>query len=140
MTEARDAAAPEPSLEPASECAPPCAPPCVFCRRIAAGKVFAANELAAATFDKFPVAPGHALVLSRRHEADWFALSGEEQAAILALARVVRDRVAGEQHPDGWNVGVNVGAAAGQSVMHVHLHVIPRRFGDRAEPRRAFGR
>ncbi len=111
---------------------------CPFCRLLASGEIAESNDLAAATPDRFPVMPGHTLVISRRHEADWFALSESEQIAILSLARRVRDRIAAERHPDGWNVGVNVGVAAGQSVMHVHLHVIPRYADDGEDSRRIF--
>lgn len=108
---------------------------CVFCARLASGDVAAANELAAAFPDAFPLTRGHMLVVPRRHEADYFALAPDEQAALWALVNLVRDRLAGELRPAGWNLGVNVGAAGGQTVGHVHVHLIPRYAGDVPDPR-----
>ena len=95
----------------------------------------ATSDLAVAIPDAFPVSPGHTLIVSRRHVAGWFELSEAEQAAVLALAGLVRARIAEARAPDGWNLGVNVGAAGGQTVGHVHLHLIPRYAGDRGDPR-----
>jgi diadenosine tetraphosphate (Ap4A) HIT family hydrolase len=108
---------------------------CPFCRRIAAGDYDAANDLAVAFGDGFPVSPGHTLVLPRRHEADFFALSADEQTAILDLVRVVHADLKASTAATGFNVGVNVGADAGQTVGHTHLHVIPRYRGDVPDPR-----
>ncbi len=94
------------------------------------------NELAYATRDQFPVAEGHTLIVPHRHTSDFFDLTPEEVVACYRLARQVRTELASGPHPpDGYTVGVNVGAAAGQGVWHVHLHVIPRRLGDVVEPR-----
>ncbi len=108
---------------------------CPFCDRIAAGDVVAGNALAVAFPDAFPLTPGHTLVVPRRHEPDFLALTPEEQRDILALAAGVAARLARERGPDGYNLGVNVGAAAGQTVAHAHLHVIPRYRGDVGDPR-----
>lgn len=70
------------------------------------------------------------LVVPRRHEADYFALTVQEQAAMWSLVGLARERVQREKTPDGWNLGVNVGAAAGQTVGHAHIHLIPRYAGD----------
>ncbi len=109
--------------------------PCVFCERIATTRPLAENELAVAFPDAFPLSPGHTLVVPRRHESDFFALSEEEQAAIWRLVGVVRSQLARERRPDGFNVGLNAGAAAGQTVAHAHFHVIPRYAGDSKDPR-----
>jgi diadenosine tetraphosphate (Ap4A) HIT family hydrolase len=85
--------------------------------------------------DAFPVAEGHTLVLPRRHVASLFDLPDEELAAIWRLVAEVRQKLAAELNPDGFTVGVNDGAAAGQTVPHAHVHVIPRRAGDVADPR-----
>jgi diadenosine tetraphosphate (Ap4A) HIT family hydrolase len=95
----------------------------------------AANDLAFAIRDNFPVSRGHTLVVPRRPVATWFEASREEKHAILDLIDVVRDQLDAEFRPDGYNIGVNVGAAAGQTVMHLHVHVIPRYEGDVADPR-----
>ncbi len=109
--------------------------PCPFCARIAAGDVVAENDLAAAFPDGFPVSPGHTLIVPKRHEADFFALSVEEQEAIHVLTRIEKERLAGEYGPSAFNVGVNVGADAGQTVGHAHMHLIPRYPGDVEDPR-----
>ncbi len=108
---------------------------CVFCDRVASGDVMVANELAAAFHDAFPLSPGHTLVVPRRHEADYFALTVEELAAMWRLVGLARERLQREQTPDGWNLGVNVGAAGGQTVGHAHIHLIPRHAGDVDDPR-----
>jgi diadenosine tetraphosphate (Ap4A) HIT family hydrolase len=111
------------------------APDCPFCRRLADGDVLAEIDLAAAIHDAYPVSPGHALILPRRHEADYFALSAEERRAMWALAEEVCRHLEDRHRPDGYNIGVNAGEAAGQTVAHAHLHVIPRHQGDVADPR-----
>jgi diadenosine tetraphosphate (Ap4A) HIT family hydrolase len=108
---------------------------CIFCQRRDKPDLLAANELAVAFPAGFPVSPGHALIVPRRHEPDFFGLTGDEQAAVVALVNPVR-AVLGERYgPDAYNLGVNAGKAAGQTIQHTHLHVIPRYAGDVAEPR-----
>lgn len=108
---------------------------CVFCDRLAAGDLLAESELAAAFFDAFPLTDGHALIVPRRHEADFLALSPDEQVAVWSLVAPVRERIDHRFRPHGYNLGVNVGEAAGQTVGHAHLHVIPRHAGDVEDPR-----
>jgi diadenosine tetraphosphate (Ap4A) HIT family hydrolase len=84
--------------------------------------------------DAFPVSPGHSLVILRRHTADFFDMTREETASLLELLRQTRTRLQATLKPSGYNVGVNVGQAAGQTVMHVHLHLIPRFNGDASNP------
>jgi diadenosine tetraphosphate (Ap4A) HIT family hydrolase len=108
---------------------------CVFCERLRAGRLNEEHPLAAAFPDAFPLTRGHTLVVARRHEADYFALTADEQAALWTLVRDVQARVGREHRPDGYNVGVNVGEAGGQTVGHVHVHVIPRYAGDVEDPR-----
>ena len=79
--------------------------------------------------------PLHVLVVPRRHVASYFDLTPEEQAAITALLRAAQKRIQAEHAPDGYNVGINVGEAAGQNRMHVHVHLIPRYKGDVPDPR-----
>ena len=79
--------------------------------------------------------PGHLLVIPYRHIPGLFDATDEEQAALLALVREAKDLLDGRLHPDGYNIGVNVGTAAGQTVMHLHVHVIPRYAGDVEDPR-----
>ena len=109
--------------------------PCVFCDRVVSGELLSENDLAVAFFDAFPVNPGHCLVVPRRHAADFLALTSEEQSAMWALVGSVRARIEADCRPDGYNIGVNVGEAAGQTVAHAHLHVIPRYRGDVGDAR-----
>jgi len=109
--------------------------PCPFCQRLTDGALVAQNALAAAFLDSYPLNDGHCLIVPRRHEPDFFALTAEEQAAVWALADDVRRNIETARTPDGYNVGLNVGAAAGQTIAHAHVHVIPRYQGDVADPR-----
>lgn len=95
----------------------------------------AANPLAFAIRDGFPVSPGHTLIVPRRPVSTWFEAIREEQLAMLDLLDVVKPGLDAEFAPAGYNLGVNVGTAAGQTVMHLHLHVIPRYEGDVSDPR-----
>jgi diadenosine tetraphosphate (Ap4A) HIT family hydrolase len=108
---------------------------CPFCRRLAAGDLLAESASAAAFADAFPLTPGHTLIVPRRHEPDLFALDAAEQDALWQLLRVVQRHVQRTHGPDGYNVGVNVGAPAGQTVGHVHVHLIPRYLADVDDPR-----
>jgi diadenosine tetraphosphate (Ap4A) HIT family hydrolase len=95
-----------------------------------------ANDLCFAIFDSFPVSPGHVLVVTRRIVPTFFDCTDAEQQALIALVGGVKalldDRL--NPKPDGYNVGFNSGAAAGQTVPHVHVHVIPRYAGDMGDP------
>jgi diadenosine tetraphosphate (Ap4A) HIT family hydrolase len=108
---------------------------CVFCDRVNRGGHVATNDLAVAFLDAFPLSEGHCLLVSRRHEADFLALTQEEHAAIWALLPAVRRHTEAKRAPDGYNLGINIGEAAGQTVAHAHLHVIPRYRGDVRDPR-----
>ena len=81
-----------------------------------------------------PVSPGHVLVIPRRHCSDFFQLSLSEQTACLDLLNQCQKQLS-ERNPDGFNIGVNVGSAAGQTIFHAHLHLIPRYLGDVENPR-----
>lgn len=108
---------------------------CIFCRRLDSADLLAANDLAIGFRAGFPVSPGHALIVPRRHEADFFSLTGAERSAMVDLVPAVRRRLDPEFSPDAYNIGINAGKAAGQTVLHTHLHVIPRYVGDVEEPR-----
>jgi diadenosine tetraphosphate (Ap4A) HIT family hydrolase len=75
------------------------------------------------------------LVVPKRHVADFFGMSAEEQAAVLRLLTKAQRFVSEQHSPDGYNIGVNIGKAGGQTRMHVHVHLIPRYAGDAADPR-----
>ncbi len=105
---------------------------CPFCEP---GEPLLANDLAAAIFDANPVAPGHLLVLTRRHVASYFDATAEEKAALFGLVDAARALLEQRFQPSGYNIGVNVGAVAGQTIMHLHVHLIPRYRDDVADPR-----
>ncbi|MBZ5538184.1 MAG: HIT family protein [Acidobacteriia bacterium] len=108
---------------------------CVFCERISLGDTILQTDLAVAFFDKFPVSPGHVLIVPRRHEIDFFRLTEEEQEEIWGLVDLTRKHIETKHSPDGYNIGINAGKAAGQTVAHAHLHIIPRYLGDVEDPR-----
>lgn len=118
-----------------TEPSPDASAPCPFCRRLEEGPLAAGSEHAAAFPDAFPVSPGHHLLVPRRHVEDFFQLTDGEQADLWRLMARLRERLQAEHAPDGFNVGVNAGEAAGQTVAHAHVHLIPRYAGDVADPR-----
>lgn len=98
--------------------------------------MIAENVHAIAFRDGYPVTEGHTLIISRRHTPGFFDLSSEEVTHAMELISQVRDRMLMEDSSiDGFNIGVNVGEAAGQTVPHCHIHLIPRRLGDVEKPR-----
>jgi diadenosine tetraphosphate (Ap4A) HIT family hydrolase len=107
--------------------------PCPFCEPLDR-KIVAANDLAIAFRDAYPVSEGHTLVVPRRHVSSWFDTTEQERTAIFALGDEVKTALDNELRPDGYNLGINIGETAGQTVMHLHLHVIPRHDGDVEEP------
>ena len=108
---------------------------CPFCELIGLGEVEFSEGSCVAFADAFPLSPGHTLVVPHRHEPDYFGLTGEELSDLWRLARAVCDGLREKHSPDGFNLGLNVGRAAGQTIDHVHLHVVPRYDGDAADPR-----
>ena len=109
---------------------------CPFCEAFLAGSVLGASEFCFVVEDKYPSSPGHRLIVPKRHVADPFDLSEGELLSMFELARssVVSLR-SEDPSVEGFNVGFNVAAVAGQTVEHAHLHVIPRRRCDVADPR-----
>ena len=92
------------------------------------------NELAYVRFDSNSLSRGHVLVVPKRHIASFFDMTTAEQSAVLGLLTESQRLIQRDHSPDGYNIGVNVGKAAGQSRMHVHVHLIPRYAGDVADP------
>lgn len=107
---------------------------CIFCN-LASERIIAENELCLAIRDGFPVSEGHTLIIPKRHVADYFDLTSDEIAAMQAMMKESKCQLDNTLHPDGYNVGVNVNAAAGQTVFHVHMHLIPRYIGDVENPK-----
>ncbi len=109
---------------------------CVFCALEGSGRVLLENALALCIADAYPVTPGHSLVIPRRHVADGLALHQPEWNAVVELLKQRREQLSAQDVSiSGWNVGLNSGEAAGQTVFHAHWHLIPRREGDCEEPR-----
>ena len=108
---------------------------CPFCRAESDRTIIASSALSLAFYDGFPVSPGHVLIIPKRHVSSFFGLSREEQIDLLDLVNKVKLFIEDTYHPDGYNIGINVGEAAGQSIFHVHIHVIPRYQGDVPNPR-----
>ena len=108
--------------------------PCPLCRGLE-DRIFAHAELAIALWDGYPVSPGHALIIPRRHIATWFDSTELEQSALMTLVTKAKAVIDQLHRPDGYNIGINSGAAAGQTVFHLHIHLIPRFTGDVDDPR-----
>ncbi len=107
--------------------------PCPFCN-VEREKILE-SELSFAIYDGFPVNEGHTLIIPKRHTANYFDLSLEEQKDCNELLNRVKGIVQEKYNPDGFNVGININEAAGQTVPHVHIHLIPRYYEDVKEPR-----
>jgi diadenosine tetraphosphate (Ap4A) HIT family hydrolase len=105
------------------------------CELCAPQDVLFESDFAYVRYDSNSLSAGHVIVVPKRHVADFFDMSGAEQGSVLALLNRVKKLLDKERNPDGYNIGVNVGAAAGQARMHVHLHLIPRYAGDVPDPR-----
>jgi diadenosine tetraphosphate (Ap4A) HIT family hydrolase len=107
---------------------------CPFCS-LPASRVLGQNEYAVWIRDGFPVSPGHSLVIPKRHVRSFFETSSEEKRALFDLLDAAKAAAQDELHPDGYNIGINDGASAGQTVPHLHVHLIPRFDGDLPDPR-----
>lgn len=108
---------------------------CIFCE-LPTGRIVSENALALVIRDGFPVTDGHSLIIPKRHVADYFELFQPEFNAILSLVQETRSQLLVEDPSiEGFNMGVNSGEVAGQTVLHSHVHLIPRRTGDVPQPR-----
>ncbi len=107
---------------------------CPFCRPDR-DRVLHDDSLVFVLRDGFPVSPGHVLVIPHRHVGSFFETTPEERRAILESLELAKESVVQAHRPDGWTIGINDGAAAGQTVSHLHVHLIPRYDGDRPDPR-----
>ena len=108
--------------------------PCLFCNSKASGFAHE-NDLAYASYDTYPVAEQHCLIIPKRHVVDYFELSNEELIACNDLIKIVKNEVLDKDKSiKAFNVGTNAGKIAGQSILHCHIHLIPRREGDVDNP------
>ena len=108
--------------------------PCPFCN-LPRDRIVFESELGLAFRDEYQVSQGHTLIVPKRHVETFFDTTPDEQAALLQLLKIARSDLDRLFHPAGYNIGINDGVAAGQTVMHMHIHLIPRYDGDRADPR-----
>ena len=107
---------------------------CIFCN-LTEGALFGQCELTVTQLDKYPVSEGHTLVIPKRHIETFFDATREEVAALMEAVRNAKEKLDEEFSPDGYNIGTNSGECAGQTVPHLHIHVIPRYKGDVKDPR-----
>jgi len=107
---------------------------CPFCT-LPPERIIDSNDLALVIRDGYPVSPGHTLVIPKRHIGSWFEITQAEQQALLDLLAKSNAVLETEFKPDGYNIGINDGPAAGQTVPHLHIHLIPRYKGDQEDPR-----
>ncbi len=105
---------------------------CLFCTPT---DVVLRSELSYVRYDSYPVNPGHVLIIPYRHVDEYFSLEPEEKQDMFALLEQAKTFLDARYEPGGYNIGVNVGKTAGQSIMHVHVHLIPRYSGDMENPR-----
>ena len=107
---------------------------CPFCV-ISPDRISEETELTTTLYDGFPVSRGHTLVIPKRHIGSFFELTDEERIQIFQAINQAKNALDEELQPDGYNIGINDGEAAGQTVMHLHVHLIPRYKGDMDDPR-----
>ena len=107
---------------------------CPFCT-IQQRDILKENAHCFAIFDRYPVSQGHALIITHRHVTDVFGLTHKERESCWSLITEIKALVEAKYDPDGWNIGMNCEATAGQTVFHFHCHLIPRYEGDMEDPR-----
>jgi len=107
---------------------------CIFCKYPDRKKILE-NDLAFAIYDKYPVNQGHMLLIPKRHFPEIFMATQEEALALHNLTIEARNYLMDKYNPDGFNIGANLGEVAGQTIFHLHIHIIPRYLGDVKDPR-----
>jgi diadenosine tetraphosphate (Ap4A) HIT family hydrolase len=106
---------------------------CIFCQK--PSQPLYENSLVYAMRDGYPVSEGHTLIITKRHVNTYFDLTKEEKNAVDEAIMTIKKRLDNEYHPDGYNIGINNNAAAGQTIFHLHVHLIPRYLGDTSNPK-----
>ena len=107
---------------------------CPFCM-LPPERIIDSNEFGLVIRDGFPISPGHTLIIPKRHVGSFFEITKVERDALLKLLDKAKETIDEEFHPDGFNIGINDGPSAGQTVPHLHMHLIPRYTNDQADPR-----
>ncbi len=108
---------------------------CVFCQIDLEREIILESEYFRAIYDIFPVSKGHLLIISKRHCESYFDLTATEQQDAIIQINLAKKIIDEKFHPDAYNIGVNIGTVAGQTIPHVHIHIIPRYLGDMENPR-----
>ena len=108
---------------------------CPFCSLGTDVDIVCETQTCVAFYDKYPVSPGHTLIVPKRHVSSYFDLSPQERQDMDTMLQYVKQILDKRYHPDGYNIGINVNEAAGQTVFHVHMHLIPRYHGDVPNPK-----
>lgn len=104
---------------------------CIFCSDL---EVIKETNLSFAIYDKYPVNRGHVLIIPKRHVWNYFDLTDNEKQDLYQLMEFMKKYIDDKFKPDAYNIGINIGEVAGQTVMHVHMHIIPRYKGDIEDP------
>ena len=107
---------------------------CIFCE-LPAERIHYESDLWLMVRDGYPVSPGHTLIIPKRHVTDYFGINEEEHRELKSVINIAKETLDKEFKPDGFNIGINGGEAAGQTVFHLHIHLIPRFKGDCDDPR-----
>ena len=109
---------------------------CIFCQKYKDHKdIIYENNTIFVIYDSFPVSKGHCLIIPKRHIPEYFSINDDELKDINEAIKQMKKIIDKTYHPDGYNIGINNGHAAGQTVFHLHVHLIPRYLGDVLNPR-----
>ena len=108
---------------------------CIFCEMSSSKAVLASNSYAFFVKDQFPISQGHSLIILKRHISSFFDLTEQEIQGLMSLLNVAKGLLEEEYSIDSYNIGINDGPAAGQTIPHLHIHLIPRYDGDVEDPR-----
>ena len=107
---------------------------CPFCT-LSEARIVKSNDYALFIRDGFPISEGHTLIIPKRHVGSFFQVTDNERSSLLELLDYAKSELDVEFKPDGYNIGINDGPSAGQTVLHLHIHLIPRYVGDRSDPK-----
>lgn len=108
---------------------------CPFCIIESGREIILETDFSFCIFDKYPISPGHMLIIPKKHTTNYLENTYEEKNDLWLLVDRVVELLKNQYNPDGFNIGINIDEAAGQTVFHTHIHVIPRYSGDIDEPR-----
>jgi diadenosine tetraphosphate (Ap4A) HIT family hydrolase len=107
---------------------------CPFCT-LPPERIIQQNEHTVLILDAYPVSQGHSLIIPKKHVASWFDITATERDSMISLLDLAKEKITSASSPDGFNIGINDGPAAGQTVPHLHMHLIPRYTHDQPDPR-----